>query len=199
MRLGYSAIRCQSVSIWVHPWLNLTTAVNAKTPRGKGARDRKMTREKQVYITHPGGDSPHQPKPLRLCTFAPLRWFNCFFSLKLSQSWATTRVRLGEVAEPTRPQSDPVVGASNRAHGAGLLWHGVGGILAPPGRADSDWGEARDATYDAPAGAGRPPGGDFTTGRKLRQRLNGNKPRTMIRTWLPMKIINHLNAASMKP
>ena len=41
-------------SIWVHPWLNLTTAVNAKTPRGKGARDRKMTREKQVCITHPG-------------------------------------------------------------------------------------------------------------------------------------------------
>ena len=25
------------------------------------------------------GDSPHQPKPLRLGTFAPLRWFNCFF------------------------------------------------------------------------------------------------------------------------
>ena len=114
VRRGYSAIRCQSVSIWVHPWWNLTTAVNAKTPRGKGTRDRKMTREKQGYITHPGGDSPHQPKPLRLGTFAPLRWFNCFFRLKLSQSWATTRVRLGEVAEPTRPKSDPVVGACHR-------------------------------------------------------------------------------------
>ena len=57
---------------------SLKTAVNAKTPRGKGARDRKMTREKQVYITHPVGDSPQQPKPLRLCTFA-VRWFNCFF------------------------------------------------------------------------------------------------------------------------
>ena len=29
-----------------------------------------MTREKQVYITHPVGDSPQQPKPLRLCTYA---------------------------------------------------------------------------------------------------------------------------------
>ena len=43
--------------------MNLKTAVNAKTPRGKGARDRKMTREKQVYITHPVGDSPQQPNP----------------------------------------------------------------------------------------------------------------------------------------
>ena len=70
VRRGYSAIRCKSVSICVHPWLNLKTAVNAKTPRGKGARDRKMTKEKQVYITHPVGDSPQQPKPLHLCTFA---------------------------------------------------------------------------------------------------------------------------------
>jgi len=82
VRRGYSAIRCKSVFICVHLWLNLKTAVNAKMPRGKGARDRKMTREKQVYITHPVGDSPQQPKPLRLCTFAPLRWFNCFFQVE---------------------------------------------------------------------------------------------------------------------
>ena len=117
VRRGCSAIRCKSVSIWVHPWWNLTTPVNAKTPRGKGARDRKMTREKQAYLTHPGGDSPTSRNP---CVSAPLRLCvgsTAFFRLKLSQSWATTRVRLGE-AEPTRPKSDPVVGASNRAHGA---------------------------------------------------------------------------------
>jgi len=38
VRRGYSAIRCKSVSLCVHPWLHLKTAVNAKTPRGNGAR-----------------------------------------------------------------------------------------------------------------------------------------------------------------
>jgi hypothetical protein len=58
----------------------LKTAVNAKTPRGKGAaRDREMRRKKRVHTTHPAGDCTQPPKPLRLCTFAPSRWFNCFF------------------------------------------------------------------------------------------------------------------------
>ena len=60
--------------------MNLKTAVNAKTPRGKGARDREMSRKKQVYMTHPTGDGTQQPEPLCLCTFAHLRWFNCSFS-----------------------------------------------------------------------------------------------------------------------
>jgi hypothetical protein len=50
--------------------MNLKKAVNAKTPRSKGARDREMTREER---THPAGNGTQQPKPLRLCTFAPLR------------------------------------------------------------------------------------------------------------------------------
>jgi hypothetical protein len=27
-------------------------------------------------MIHPAGDGAHQPKSLRLCTFASLRWFN---------------------------------------------------------------------------------------------------------------------------
>jgi hypothetical protein len=27
-------------------------------------------------MIHPAGDGAHQPKSLRLCTFAALRWFN---------------------------------------------------------------------------------------------------------------------------
>ena len=42
----------------------LKMAVNAKTPRGKGARDREMTRKKPVYLTPPTGDGTQQPKPL---------------------------------------------------------------------------------------------------------------------------------------
>ena len=35
-----------------------------------------MARERQVQMIHPAGDSAQQPKSLRLCTFAALRWFN---------------------------------------------------------------------------------------------------------------------------
>src|ERR1039458_1633590 len=51
----------------------------------------------------------------------------------------------------------------------------------------------------APGAAGRPAGGGLTSERKLRHRWRGNMPRAMMTHWLTMKIISHLNAASMKP
>jgi uncharacterized protein YecE (DUF72 family) len=54
-------------------------------------------------------------------------------------------------------------------------------------------------TYAALAGAGRPAGGVLSAVRKLRQRLSGKRPTMMMKTWLPMKIISHLKAASMNP
>ena len=51
--------------------VNLETAVNAKTPRGKGAKDREMERERQALITHPAGEGAKQPKSLRLLPLRP--------------------------------------------------------------------------------------------------------------------------------
>ena len=59
--------------------VNLKTAVNAKAPRGKGARDREIAMEKPVGMARPAGAGAQQPKSLRLCTFAPLRSLNCSF------------------------------------------------------------------------------------------------------------------------
>ena len=50
-----------------------------------------------------------------------------------------------------------------------------------------------------PGEAGEFVGGGFELARKLRHRLSGRRPRAMMKTWLPMKIISHLKAASMKP
>ena len=51
----------------------------------------------------------------------------------------------------------------------------------------------------SPGDAGKPGGGGFGPERKLRHSLKGNMPRAIMNTWLPMKIISHLKAASMKP
>ena len=55
----------------VRTLINLSEAVNAKTPRGKGARNREMARERQVQMTHPAGDGAQQPKTLQCNTPEP--------------------------------------------------------------------------------------------------------------------------------